>query len=69
MENEIIATTNLAPALMKTMSLSIRLEGWPAAVTTIAIFGICALVYAFKPIQPPVVYASDGSCKNEEFAA
>lgn len=67
MEKEIKAASEVVLALMKNAALSIRLEGWPAAVAAVSIFGIFAFAYSFKPTQLQVVYVSEKSCvKGDE---
>ena len=63
MENIIIKMADSIPALIKNTSLNISLEGWPAAVTAVALFGSCIALYAIKITHPAyaeeVAYATD----------
>ena len=48
MENRLSKIADSIPDLVKNSHLSISLEGWPAAVTAIALFGSAVAIYVIK---------------------
>ena len=61
MENKIIQMADSIPALIKNTHLNVNLQGWPAAVTAIAICCAGVAVYAIKATTPSKAPATQGA--------
>ncbi len=48
MENKLIQMADSFPALIKNTNLNVSLQGWPAAVTAVALFISCVAIYAIR---------------------
>ena len=68
MENKIIQMADSIPALIKNTHLNVNLQGWPAAITAVALFGSCVAIYAIKVTHPAQAYATEGSYANKSAA-
>ena len=55
MENKLIEVVDTFPTLIKNTHLNVNLQGWPAAVTAIAICcaGVVAIIKATTPSEAP----------------
>ena len=47
------------PVVLKNMHLNVSLQGWPAAVSAVALFGSCVAIYAIKVTHPEATYATE----------
>ena len=65
MEHNIIKMADSIPTLIKNTTLNVSLQGWPAAITAVALFGSCVAIYAIKithsAIAGEVAYATDNA--------
>ena len=65
MENKLIKMADSIPALIKNTNLTISLEGWPAAIAAVALFGSCVAIYAIRIAHSvnaeEVPYATDAA--------
>lgn len=61
MENKLIQAADSIPTLIKNTHLNVTLQGWPAAVTAIALFGAGVIIYALKVTHPNKAYAMEDS--------
>ena len=61
MENKLIQAADSIPTLIKNTHLKVTLQGWPAAVTAIALFGSGVIIYALKVTHPNKSYAMEDS--------
>ncbi len=61
MENKLIQVADSIPTLIKNTHLNVTIEGWPAAVTAIALFGSSVIIYALKVTHPDKAYAEEDS--------
>ena len=61
MENKIIEVVDAFPSLIKNTHLNVNLQGWPAAVTAIAICCAGVAVYAIKVPAPSEAPATQGA--------
>lgn len=52
MENKLIQMSDTIPAVLKNTHLNVSLQGWPAAITAISLFGSCVAIYALKVTHP-----------------
>ena len=68
MENKIIQMADSIPALIKNTHLNVNLQGWPAAITAVALFGSCVAIYAIKATHLDQAYASEDSCTSQNAA-
>lgn len=68
MENKIIQMTDSIPAIIKNTHLNVNLQGWPAAITAVALFGSCVAIYAIKVTHPESAYATEGSNGTQKAA-
>lgn len=68
MENKIIQMAECIPAILKNTHLNVNLQGWPAAITSVALFGSCVAIYAIKVTHPEPVYATEGSYTTQRAA-
>ena len=68
MENKIIQMADSIPALIKNTHLNVNLQGWPAAITAVALFGSCVAIYAIKVTHLDQAYATEGSYANQNAA-
>lgn len=60
MENKIVQLTNVVPALIKNTRFTVNLQGWPAAITVIAICGSCVAIYALRVTHAEASYITEG---------
>ena len=44
MEHNIIKMADSIPTLIKHTNLNVSLQGWPAAITAVALFGSCVAI-------------------------
>ena len=68
MENKLIEVVDTFPTLIKNTHLNVNLQGWPAAITAVALFGSCVAIYAIKVSHPDQAYATEGSYANKSAA-
>ena len=61
MENKIIQMADCIPAILKNTTLNVNLQGWPAAVSAVALFGSCVAIYAIKVTHPEPAYSTEGN--------
>ncbi len=63
MEHNIIKMADSIPTLIKHTNLNVSLQGWPAAITAVALFGSCVAIYAIRITHSAsageVAYATD----------
>lgn len=63
MEHNIIKMADSIPTLIKNTNLNVSLQGWPAAITAVALFGSCVAMYAIRITHSAnageVAYATD----------
>ena len=60
MENKIIEVVESIPTIIKNTHLNVTLEGWPAALTALALCCSGVAVYALK-VTHPNYYSEDSS--------
>ena len=58
MENKIIQMADSVPAILKNTHLNVNLQGWPAAITDVALFGACVVIYAIKITHPEPTHST-----------
>lgn len=68
MENKIIQMTDSIPTLIKNTHLNVNLQGWPAAITAVALFGSCVALYAIKITHPETLYSTEDNHANTNVA-
>ena len=61
MENKLIEVVDTFPTLIKNTHLNVNLQGWPAAVTAIALCCAGVAVYAIKATTPSEAPATQGA--------
>lgn len=68
MENKIIQMADSIPAILKNTHLNVNLQGWPAAITAVALFGSCVAIYAIKITHPELAYTTEDSYTTQKAA-
>lgn len=68
MENKIVQMADSIPAILKNTHLNVNLQGWPAAITAVALFGSYVAIYAIKITHPEPAYATEGSYATQKAA-
>lgn len=62
METSLIRIAECIPSLVKNTNLTVSLQGWPAAVAAVGLFGSCAIIYAIWANHSEAVYVGEGYC-------
>ena len=68
MDNKIIQVAESIPTLIKNTHLNVSLDGWPAAVTAIALFSSGVIIYALKVTHPEEAYIKEAAYAENKAA-
>ena len=65
MENKLIPMADSIPSLIKNTHVNVNLQGWPAAISAVALFVSCVVMYALKVTHPNQASTTEGDYANK----